>query len=464
MVANPKFDPKLPTTDDVVLLLEGQLELILDPNKLDAFIFGWQIGGVLHRTLMEYEDLLTEEREQEILKMYAVTPEQPVSNVQIQIAQEFPQPILRIKPEQILNPDNSGVATVNQIKIPELPESEYPRLEPNTPKANSTNTEATYSVEIAESFKNHTFGCLICKPYTNKAIEFLVPDLPNIGEFYSNLEKESREEFAEYQEKLSKTPPETQRNSAAEAIYQILMPYHNNSFYIRGTKAIDQIATYDHALAKFIENYPLVGLLSTQAPTIETYEIPRYNVEARYYNLAGESAECAIPMNLYADHNLSLRKASQLSIIWRNEDYQENKKPKQTSFPSPKDPKELNEDLFKSVLPKNRVFGERMIQIIYEDQDPFDTSLRLASHFLFTDKIDKSDIEDLMTNQVAKWIENFCQPSLTIKDYNDRSFKQVPVYTGNYYPYKAIYQTWEEDTKKFVTKYSWYIYTTNPNV
>ena len=450
----PEFDPKLPTIDDLIFLIE------LPPNQFEAFLYGWQIGGLLYGSLFLNEDLVTEEREQDILRLYSQTRPDPAFGQEIDIAQEILQPNIKPRPEQILNPDNSGTATINQKKVPELPETQYPKLEPNTPKANSTNTEATYSVEIAESFKNHTFGCLIGKPYTNKPIQHLVPDLPNVGDFYKQLEQQSREEFKEYLEKLNETDPKTQKNSAAEAIYQILFPYHNNSIYIRGTKALEQIATYEHALAKMIENYPLVGVLSTQPPTFKTYEVPRYNVQAQYHNLAVESTEAGIPLSLYSGHKLDTRKEDQLVIRWEHIDAN-IRKPKQTTLPHPKPAEEITEDILKNTLPETRIFATNLLTIFYEDSSIDNNSLRVIKAGIFNEFKDNDEARQFVNNELQKWLTNLCSEQVKIQEYT-LTLEASDVYQGEYYPKTATLMGWDKERKEFENKHIWKIYEKSP--
>ena len=113
-------------------------------------------------------------------------------------------------------------------------------------------------------------------------------------------------------------------------------------------------------------------------------------------------------------------------------------------------------------MPQERFFGENLLYVTYEDKNYQDSQLRVARHKIFTDKTDKNDIKDFVEQQVSIWVDNFCEETLKIKEYELVQYDKEPVYTGNYYPYRAVYQGWDEEKKQFIVKASWYIYQSKP--
>ena len=455
------FEPRIPKEEEIEYVKTGWIPIATSPNPRQrtilSFNYGWRVGKILHDVLFNGQDLVTDEREQEAIRLHSLSNE--IIEPEVEIYETIPTPLIRPVPKVLFpDPKNPPTAKINQLEVPTLPEPEYPEPEPNT-GGKLSNTEREYAVQVVESFNNHKFGCLICTPFTHQQFEFMTPKLPAQGDFLNELKKETNDEYAEYEKLLAETP--ALKNSENEAVYTCYLPHTQRPAFFRGAKAVDELALYYHARAKYIDNYPIVGILSTKEPKEIPYDVPMMETQGIYYLLGGER-QVAVPLDLYDGHKLDTKKSDQLSIIWKSVD-PDVKKQKQITLPSPIDVEEITVELLQDTLPKKRYFGRNLSFMFYEDSAIDNISIKTTKAGIFHNYKDRTELDKFIEEDLKKWLKAFCKESVNIKD-SDLCIDAADVFEGDFFPYRADYLGWDEERKSYHLKGRFRIYNTNPNI
>ena len=291
-----------------------------------------------------YDPIVSEGREQDAIKLHAL--QQEIQESELEISQEDPpQIIVRQIPKKIYDETNNPSGSAQVIKLPEIPETQYPQPDISTNSgSNSSNTSTEYSVTVGEALKDHTFGCLIPKTFTNEPLQILTPQIPTRRNLWGELVEISKADYEEYTD--NKNNNDFERNSENEAFLTYYLPYSEAPIIIRGTRAIDELALNYQARSKMVENFPVASIPSSKIPVEVPYEVEIETQQLEYYFIEKQLTEAGIPLDLYSGHHLPLRKEDQLIIFWRNENWDEEPKRKQIAFPKPK---------------KNRTFFHRFI-------------------------------------------------------------------------------------------------------
>jgi hypothetical protein len=342
--------------------------------------------------------------------------------------------------------------TVNvNITIPQLPTRNLPQ---QLTGGGSSNTQFTYTSKVKKSLANRRWGKLITRPFYNQPETICLGSNLTPTDFFDTIQQDVN----------SLQPPTLPDGQLPDALFNAIAFLSVGDIGlpvpIPTLEIITRISSYYGAMAQ-ITGFEVTGLINLGEILIEDCG---YIPDAHQYPrmLTDEQdgfIECAQPLVMFPDR--TGYKPPQLQITWRNSDWApDNRYPKVTTFPHPKDPATLTADSIKGALPSSFTFGKLMFKFNFVYGGKVNEGGESGNLKAFGESIVFADSDDF-PNIYRGWVNGLCDSTLISLNENrpftkiDYGNNSLEIHTGSYYPYRAVYMEWDRDRKKWRPLYQW---------
>lgn len=328
-------------------------------------------------------------------------------------------------------------------------------LPPVLPVGTSTNTENNITSIVKESLLDHKFGCLLSRPFYEASEFYCEYENTTFTEFYDTIKSDMETEKSEIESEI-----ESGETGVALRLAPAFLSLDNYSqpSIIVGSKQLHKISSYYAKRSQFASNFPITGLISVGETIINDCTIVTdYIEEPKFLTSEDSTKECAVPMAMFDE--LEGYKADQLQIIWRNNDWETQKKPRYFTFPNPIDVDSLGNAL--DGLFSSFTFGSCLIEIWLKITGLPEAIRPIQKCKIYTDFKNKDDCKSFVEGDFTTWLEALTD-NVSIKTYQFIFLDDNNYYVGNCTAYRAVLMGWDTDKKHWCNKADWLLKQSNP--
>jgi len=226
--------------------------------------------------------------------------------------------------------------------------------------------------------------------------------------------------------------------------------YYEKPIMIIGCDYFGEIADYYQRRNLILNSFPISGKIHIGNLNFKKCDLPQKEAEDNQDFDLGLSNECAIPLSMY--DQTEGYKVDQLQVIYRNLDWEEQRKPRQLSLPSPRS--DLTIGMIKTAVPLTWRSGKAQVDIFMILTDYQEGVKPIYKTTLFTNHENQQQVEDFVYMQFRGWLDALTQ-NVIIKNYQAKFHDNFDIFVGSFRPHRDVQLGWDRDKKKWFTKADW---------
>lgn len=350
---------------------------------------------------------------------------------------DFPIPDLpprnRIKPPpiKIYEPET-------EIPVPELPERIIPEPEQSP--------ERRVTSDVYQSLADRKYGCLLANPLYNAQLDFCYYEDEDAGTFFGRM----IDLITTILEELATNRVSGALNNACKvAVALFPLNFITTTLLFLSCEIITDVTKYYERRNLSLGSYPISGKINVGEINFQKCQVPEYEAETEDFTLE-LFPECAVPLSMYSE--TKGRKIDQLQIIFRNTDWDTQRKPRYFSLPNPK--KNLTAQQIKNRIPSTWQSGTTHVDIFMDVANLPDGYKGVYKTTLFTNYENQQQVENFVYGQFQQWVNAFTD-DVTIRRYQMKYHDGFDIFVGTFKLYRAVQVGWNEEETQWFTIKRW---------